>query len=250
MSEFDGAPGAAGAPPDVDGLLVRHLDGEVSASSRAEIEGLLAASLGAQERLRELSRSSDLLSDHLAGIPIPATPELHFSSALPTMFARHRMAAGIVLLVLSVTLLTPIRAWIVEGCRAVASVLIPREEAVYPAAAGEAGPSTVSFVPVGTELVVSVRAHQASGLLTLEVVEGAGVSGEASAEGAGIELLMLPDGIEVRNRPASMSSYAVRVPRSLQSVRIRVEGRELAVYVPMEVEVGHTWVFELTAPGG
>jgi hypothetical protein len=159
-------------------------------------------------------------------------------------------AAGIALFFLSVSFLTPARAWIVEGIRAVASVVIPGEEAVLPAPAEEAGPSTVSFVPVGAELMVSVGDHQASGRLTVVVVEGTRASGEASGQGAGVELLMLPDGIEVRNGPGSMTDYTVRAPRSLRSVRGRRGGREQAVLAPGEVEVGHAWVFELMAPGG
>jgi anti-sigma factor RsiW len=250
MSDFEGTPGAYGVPPEVDGMILRYLDGEGSASSGAETRALLEASPEARERLEELSLSSDLLSDHLADIPIPATPELHFPPTLPALIARHRMAAGIVLLLLSVSLLTPARAWIVVGIRAVASVLIPEEEAVLPAPAEEAGPSTVSFGPVGSELVVTVRDHQASGRLTVVVVDGTRASGEASGEGTGVELLMLPNGIEVRNGPGSMADYTVRIPRSLRSVRVRVGGREQAVIAPGDVEVGHTWVFELTAPRG
>ena len=82
------------------------------------------------------------------------------------------------------------------------------------------------------------------------VVEGTRACGEASGQGAGIELLMLPDGIEVRNGPASVADYTARVPRSLRSVRVRVGGRDLAVYAPLDVEAGHAWMFELTAPGG
>jgi hypothetical protein len=80
-------------------------------------------------------------------------------------------------------------------------------------------------------------------------VEGTRASGEASGQETGIELLMLPDGIEVRNSPSSMADYTVRVPRSLRSVRVRVGNREQAVFAPGEVQAGHAWVFELTAPG-
>jgi hypothetical protein len=253
MSDFDGTPGAYDVPPEVDGMIVRYLDGEGPASSGAATRTLLEASPEARARLEELRLSSQLLSHHLADIPIPATPELHFPPALPalpTLVARHRIAAGIVLLILSASLLTPARAWIAEGIRAVASVLTRVEDAARPAPAEEAGPSTVSFVPVGAELVVSVRNHQASGRLTVVVVEGTRASGEVSGQGAGIELLMLPDGIEVRNGPGSMADYTVQVPRSLQSVRVRVGNREQAVLAPGEVPVGHTWVFELSAPGG
>ena len=250
MSDFDGIPGAYDMPPEVDSMIVRYLDGEGPGSSGAATRALLEASPEARERLEELRLSSRLLSEHLADIPVPATPELHFPPTLPARVARHRMAAGIVLLVLSASLLTPARAWIAEGIRAVASVLTQVEEAVLPAPPEEAGPSTVSFVPVGAELVVSVRDHQASGRLTVVVVEGTRASGEVSGQGAGIELLMLPDGIEVRNGPGSMADYTVQVPRSLRSVRVRVGGREQAALAPGEVEVGHAWVFELTAPGG
>lgn len=250
MSDFEGTPGANGVPPDVDGMIVRYLDGEVSASTGAETRALLEASPKARERLEELSLSSDLLSHHLADVLIPTTPEFHFPPTIPVLVARHRLAAGIVLLVLSTSLLTPARAWIVDRIQAVASALTPGEEAVLPAPAEEADPFTVSFVPMGAELLVSVRDHQASGRLTVVAVEGTRASGEASGQGVGIEFLMLPDGIEVRNGPNSMADYTVFIPRSLQSVRVRIGGREQAVLAPGEVEVGHAWVFELTAPGG
>ncbi|MGD2123959.1 MAG: hypothetical protein PVJ76_19565 [Gemmatimonadota bacterium] len=250
MSDFDGIPGAHGVPLEVDGMIVRYLDGEGSASSGAETLALLEASPEARDRMEELRMSSELFSRHMADLPIPATPELRIPPSLPASVARHRMAAGIVLFVLSASLLTPARAWIVEGFRAVTSVLIPGEDAVLPAPAEVAGPSTVSFVPLGADLVVSVRDHQASGRLTVVVVEGTRASGEASGQETGIELLILPEGIEVRNAPGSTADYTVRVPRSLRTVRVRVGGREQAVLAPGEVGVGHAWVIELTAPGG
>jgi len=250
MGDFEGTPGAKGVPLDVDGRIVRYLDGGGAAPSGAETRALLEASPEARERLEELRLSSELFSDSLASIPIPATPQLHFPPTHPALAAHHRKAAGIVLLLLSISLLTPAGAWVVEGIRVAASLLIHGEEAAFPASAEDESPSTVGFVPVGAEMVVSVRAHQASGRLTIVVVEGTRASGEASGQGAGVELLILPDGIEVRNGPGSRAEYTIRVPRSHRIVRIRVGNGEQTVLALGGVEAGHTWVFDLKAPEG
>jgi hypothetical protein len=263
MDETGKTSGAHDAADEVDGLLVRYLDRELSDSEEGEVRALLASSADARGRLTEIRCSSDLFSDRLWSLPIPAAPGLSmpevsggdrggqaFGLTLPSLLPHHRIAAAIVLLLLTVSFLAPVRAWIVESVRTVASMLAPSEEPPVPAAEGEMGPSTVSFVPLMEELVVSMEANQASGRLTVVVVEGSRVSGEASVQEAEAEILVLPDGIEIRNGSGAMADYTIEIPRTLRRVRIRVGGREVAEESPGEVEVGHVWVFDLAGPGG
>ena len=273
MAETTKTPNAFGGAEEVDGLLVRYLDGELSGSDGGEARALLESSPEARERLAELRSGSDLFSNRLGDllrpevpafsvpeISVPEVPKPDASgrggrgkrsrSTLSTFVLHHRLAAGIVLVLLTVSFLAPVRAWIVEGIRTVASIVAPSEELPETVTGVGAGPSAVSFVPLGDELVVSVEGYQASGRLSVIVVEGSRASGEASIQEAGVELLVLPHGIEVRNGPGSMADYIIGVPRTLQRVRVLVGGRELEVVNPGEVVVGNTWAFELSDTGG
>jgi anti-sigma factor RsiW len=243
------ARGTNGSSPDVDGILIRYLDGELSGSAAEDARALLASSPEARRRFEELSLASDLFYGGLANQVLPETPRLR----LPTRrswLVRHRLAAGIVLLLLSLSLIAPARAWIMEGARTLVRVVNPAADPVPAAPAAGTGPSTVSFVPVGNGFLVSVEAHQTSGQLTVEVVEGPRASGEVSGSGAGVELLVLPSGIEVRNGPGSTAGYRVAVPQSVATVRVLVGGKDLGTRRVEGAEVGHTWTFELADPGG
>lgn len=263
MTESTKTSGVHDPAEEVDGLLLRYLDGELSATEEGKARALLASSSDARRRMAELRASSALFSDQLGGMPIPAVPGFSMPEvstyapspdglrfAFPSFLLRHRMAAAMALFLLTLGFMAPVRAWIAESVRTVASILAPSEASPPPVAEGEAGPSTVSFVPLGDELLVSVGSYQASGRLTVVVVEGSRVSGETSVQGTAVELLVLPNGIEVRNGPGSVADYTIEVPQTLQRVRVRAGGRELGVGIPAEVAVGHTWVFDLTDPGG
>ncbi len=266
MADTTETPGAGGTSSEVDGTLVRILDGELLGSTENESRALLESSPEARLRLEELRGSSDLFSDSLAKLPIPRTPDPHFlvrsgvSAPVPAAEAprvrgestivRHRIAAGIVLLLVSIGLISPVRAWIVEGARSLVSVLAPGERPTDPVTEVEVGSSTVSFVPVGNEFLVSVEAYQVSGRLTVVVVEGSRASGEILGEATGIDLLVLPDGFEVRNGPGSVAGYTVGIPQSLERLRVQVGGRDLGIRTLGGTEVGHSWVFELSDPHG
>lgn len=278
-------PPGARASSQVDGMLVRLLDGELSGSAEAETLALVESSPEVRLRLEELRHVSDLLSDRLADVRIPRAPDpsllfpAEASGLLPGVEApgkpeapaprqggqseppgrpsfafhsylfRHRIAAGIVLLLVSVSLFEPVRAWMVESARTLFSVLAPAEEPTDPGMEREVGTSRVSFIPVETEFLVSVQAFQVSGRLTVVVVEGPRAFGEILGEGAGIDLLVLPGGIEVRNGPGSVAGYTVGVPRSLQRVHVRVGGRDLGIHALGGTEVGDSWSFELGDSG-
>ena len=286
MDDTFGTPRAEGSSSRLDGLLVRLLDGELSGPAEAEARVLLESSSEVRTRLEKIQGSADLFSSRLRDLPIPPTPDsvLPFivgvpgptsgaqapgegqafqgrqteasvptrrpSIALHRCFYRHRLAAGIVLLLMSLALFRPVRALIAEGARTLFSLLAPTEGPPPSAVELEVGSSRVSFVPVGSEFLVSVRAVQASGQLTVVVVEGPQASGEILGEGAGIDLLVLPGGIEVRNGPGSVGTYSVGVPRSLRQVRVEVAGRDLGVCILDGARVGDSWSFELGPAGG
>jgi hypothetical protein len=284
MADTFETPGAR-ASSQVDGMLVRLLDGELSGSAEAEALALLESSPEVRLRLEELRMASILLLDRLGELTIPPAPDpsLLFSArasgavygaeapgepeapaprqsgrlespgrpafAFHSYLFRHRIAASIVLLLLSVGLFGPVRGWMVEGARTLFSVLAPAEEPTVPGLGPEVGSSRVSFIPVETEFLVSVRAFQVSGRLTVVVVEGPRAFGEILGEGAGIDLLVLPGGIEVRNGPGSVAGYTVGVPRSVQRVHVRVGGRDLGIHGLGGTEVGDSWSFNLGDSG-
>lgn len=282
MDDLLETPGAQASSSPVDGMLVRLIDGELSGIARAEALALLESSPEIRRRMGKLRSESDLFSDLLADLPIPQTPDPRFpfdvgpsgteGESLPPMgpgatadrksgdpsptgepaFAfhtylfRHRIAAGLVLLLVSLSLFRPVRAWIVENAGTLFSVVAPREARTDSGREFEGGSSRVSFVPMGNEFLISVQAVQVSGHLTVVVVEGPRAFGEILGEGTGIDLLVLPGGIEVRNGPGSTAEYRVGVPRSLHRVRIRLGGRDLGIHGLDGTRVGDSWSFELS----
>lgn len=282
MDDLSETPGAHASSSPVDGTIVRLIDGELSGTAKTEALALLESSPEVRRRMGELRRESDLFTDLLADLPIPQTPDPSFlfdegssgtaRDSLPPMgqgataernsthpkptgeraFAfhavifRHRIAAGLVFLLVSLGLFRPVRAWIVEGARTLFSVVAPRDPPTDPGRGFEESSSRVSFVPVGNEFLISVHAPQASGRLTVVVVEGPRAFGEVLGESAGIDLLVLPGGIEVGNEGGSPADYRVGVPRSLHRVRVRLGGRDLGVLGLDGAQTGDSWSFELS----
>ena len=68
--------------------------------------------------------------------------------------------------------------------------------------------------------------------MTVETSDGRDVTAVVVDGGDTEDLLVLPDGLLVRNSDESVASYRVTIPASLETVRVEVEGRVVVTLSP------------------
>lgn len=236
-----------------DGDLVRHLDDAGDAVERLAVAGHLETCAECARRLEALAQRSARVETALAAtapviprLPRPRTSRWRRTSAI---------AAGIALMVLGGAAVTvqPVRAWLVEQTRAVwATFAGPGEDAspTLPLDSAEAAPvrpttAAVEFVPSGNSFTVRLESRQRFGDLVLIT----GPVERATAlviDGTELEsVLVVPDGIVVRNAEGSRASYRITVPAVIDSVRIQVAGELLASFLPGGADSSWTVSFEV-----
>jgi len=253
-----------------DGELLCLLDGEAEAVARPYAEAHLEACAdcrGRMERYRtRRARLASLLASADFSPPVPMVPPstvlvsevdatagqaattrpdarvipLRPRPAPPVRRVDRpwlRAAAVVLLLAAAVAVATPARAWIARWVGRQWSQLghggPPAPPATAPPVpAPPAAPQAsaqVRFVPAGTELRVEVAHAQRVGTLTLVPV--AGTAALAEVLGApGVELLVVPSGLRIRNAAGDAAGYRIQVPEGVRRVRVRVgAGRESVI---------------------
>lgn len=221
--------GTIGAPDHLDdGALVRRLDGELDSVEAADVAAHLAGCDRCRAALDDLAALSTRLSGALPHVD-PASAPLagRARRAAPWHAAPFWRAAAAIALVAGIALaIAPVRAWIaarlgVGPGRPAAEATAPGDA---PARAPARGGVRVAFVPTGETFRVLVTAPQEEGALRLASAPGDTASGEVVGAGTA-DLLVLPDGLGIRNDPFSTAEYRVVVPRDLARVEVRVAGR-------------------------
>jgi hypothetical protein len=138
-----------------------------------------------------------------------------------------RAAAAIALLAGLAFAIAPIRAWMAERLGlatdpAAESPVVVESTGVDPADEG----LRIAFVPEGDRFVVRVAVAQSAGALTLAATAGDSASAEIAGSGpVAADLLVLPDGLGIRNDASSTADYRVNVPSGLTRVEVRVADR-------------------------
>lgn len=232
-----GTLGAPSAHLD-DGALVRRLDGELEPAEATAVEAHLAACDRCRAELDALAALSTRFSDALPLVDAPVLPLPRSRPASPWHAAPIWRAAAAVAFVAGLALaITPVRAWIAE--RLGLSAERPVETA---APAGPTEPATasgvrVTFIPTGERFRVLLTAPQRSGALRLETTPGDTASGEILGPDDA-DLLVLPDGLGIRNTAFSTTDYRVVVPRDVAEIEVRVAGRIAWLGSPAEVPGG------------
>ena len=221
-----GTLGAPGAHLD-DGALVRRLDGELESAEARAVEAHLAACDRCRGELDAIAALSTRLSDALPLVDDPPVlPLLRSRPASPWHAAPIWRAAAAIAFVAGLALaITPVRAWIAE--RLGLGAERPAVETAAPAGPAEPATATgvrVTFVPTGERFRVLLTAPQRSGALRLETAPGDTASGEILGPDDA-DLLVLPDGLGIRNTAFSTADYRVVVPRVLAEIEVRVAGR-------------------------
>ncbi len=232
------------------GALVRRLDGEMDAAERAGVESHLAGCAecrAAEERLTAAAARVTLWLEHAdpparppadrtgegRTIRLPARPAWR-----PWESPLIRAAAVVVLLAGAAVAVPSALRWLDQ--RGEVAVDEPREPTPdAPRVEGPGDGLSVSFVPAGDRLVVRLAEAQAAGRVRLEPIAGREVHGEV-LEGTGAEeLIVLPDGLSIRNGSASTASYRIRVPAQIIVLELMVGDRPAwsgsAASLPLEV---------------
>jgi hypothetical protein len=101
----------------------------------------------------------------------------------------------------------------------------------------------VRFVPTATVFTIELAAHQDGGVLTIEVSADSMAAATVRPGTRGEELIVLPAGLRIANRPDGKASYDVRLPRSVAEVRLRIAGAPERRLVP--TPEGHLWTIVL-----
>ena len=237
------------AHPD-EGALLRLLDGEADADERAGWTAHVDACERCRGELERFRARRERLGALLAraDFPVPASapprpgvvrlPLARAAQARPADRRWLRAAAAVLLLLAAAAVATPARAWIAEwlGARW-AALAQPAPERGRPAPAPAPAPvapaqsassARVRFVPTRSELLVDVAHRQAAGAITLVAADGEAAGAEVLGTDA-VDLLVVPDGVRIRNRGTSSAGYRVTVPAGVRRVRLRVAGAERVV---------------------
>ena len=138
-----------------------------------------------------------------------------------------RAAAAIALLAGLAFAIAPIRAWMAERLGLATHPAAESPAVVEPTGVdrGDEG-LRIAFVPDGDRFVVRVAVAQSAGALTLAATPGDSASAEIAGSGpVAADLLVLPDGLGIRNDASSTADYRVNVPSGLTRVEVRIADR-------------------------
>jgi hypothetical protein len=222
---------APGAHLD-DGALLRRLDGELESTEAAEVEAHLAACPRCRAELGAIAAAAGRVSASLrlvdAVSPAADAPRVHRSIAFRRQSGSPiwRAAAAIALVAGLALAIAPVRAWIADRLgfgegRPLAESPVSAET---PAAADESSSVRVAFVPTGDRFRILLAAPQAEGAIHLAAAPGDTASGEIVGSDDA-DLLILPDGLGIRNQPFSSADYRIAVPRDIAAIEVEVAGR-------------------------
>jgi anti-sigma factor RsiW len=201
-----------------DGELIRLLDGECSAEERARIESHLATCAECAQRREGLDGLAHAVSTALVRGDEPVR-----SLRVPGRRWRPpAIRAAAVLLLVSVGVaaasVPPVRAWLSARWADLRGIVAPR---ATPGPESR-GATTVRFVPTAGAFTIELVARQDTGVLTIDVSADTLASATVTPSLRGEDLIVLPGGLRIVNRPSDRASYEVRLPRGVTEVRIQV----------------------------
>lgn len=222
-----------------DAAIVRYLDGEGDAADRERLESHVATCVRCRAALEELRAASRRVSRWLplADEPPETGPEVvPLLSRQRSMPAFVRAAAVLALLIVGLSLaIGPVRARLADWLGLDRAPATTTEERAVPSIPDEAGGVRISFVPEGARFTLSFESSASSGTVTITPVDVARVTGEVTRGEA--ELQTLPDGLVVRGASGEDVHYRLEVPRTLERVEVRVEGRTVWSGPPAEARI-------------
>ena len=221
---------------DNDALLIRYVDGEMSAAERTAFESRLDAEPQLVARLQVLERRSRNLRAMLEAVQptdIETKAAEPFSRVQPQ--SQHRpsrflRAAAIILLLLAgaAVAVPPVRAWVWQAIRGEDPAPTEVESATVPPTAEPADSLTIRFAAPGTELHVSFAATQTEGSLRVRW-EGTETVLRIVGRYQGEDPVVMPDGVRVLNRSVSTANYELTAPAGVEAVRVVIGSNTVLV---------------------
>lgn len=220
--------------PDA-GDLVRLLDEAVRGSEREALLNHLVSCQRCSARFDELRQRSTALSQLLGAgsevdwLPTRAVLRANVARRSEPATVRPRAArlawAAMLLAAVTATAMvtTPLRAWLAEHARAMLSAsraVAERAESV--AALPEARGLSVRFAPAAREIEFWLDTIPAGGTLDVRAVDGGETTVEVSRGNGIADLVVMPNGIRVRNGLTPSADYRLIVPGEGRPVRVRV----------------------------
>ena len=206
-----------------DDVLIRYLDGEAAASEIQAVESLSATDPAAR-RLWELRAATTCFRKQVEAIEVPALPPLHRGRP----FHEAKAAAIALLLLAGAAAASPTTRSMLAGGFERAVERIGGGAGASPGDPAAPGGALVGIQVTGSEFTVEVARAQSTGSVLIEW----GDEAEVTAQSGAAELVVLPDGLLVRNGASDNGDIRLSVPAAVSVVRVIVAGREVVVRRP------------------
>lgn len=223
-----------------DGDLIRLFDGECSPEEVERLGAHIDLCSECRSNAESLKIASELFSESLLELDIQAPAEPARAPNVGKRLVRENTwrnfvtprvlrAAAVLAVMVIVFSATPARAWLVRGWEAFRSLVAsentqPPEMVDVPEEVGVEMSSILRFTPRGSEFRLEFTGRQAAGTLVLLFDSTTSASAGILGEDTGDEMILLPDGLRVRNSSGSTTSYEVQLPLTLSFVEVRIAG--------------------------
>jgi hypothetical protein len=208
------------------GDLMRLLDSECSDQEDRMLRRHLAGCAECKRKHDRIARLSQRFSALLFQLeepvqgdttPVPkgSRPQTH-STVRRWWSRRTTLVAAVVTLILAgAAVVSPVRAWVIDTFRSLlgADTSTPPEQTTG---------SLVSFVPTGAEFLIEFGERQSAGVLRVYVDTSTAASARMIGRDAGEGFVVQAAGLTIRNTSASSVSYELRLPRTCQSLEVRI----------------------------
>jgi len=237
-----------------DADLVRLLDNECAPGEAQQMRAHIEICAECKNNAETLRQASELFSRSLSALDAQVVPAQSTPARAPTVgrkftrretqfpFLSRRVlrAAAVLAAVALVFTATPARAWLVQGWETLKSLVMavpsePPAETDGAETVDAAASSLIRFNPRGPEFRLEFTDRPAGGMLMLifdsTATASAGVVGGEGDE----EMILLPDGLRIRNSISSTVDYEVRLPLTVSLLEVRVAG---SLELRLDVQAG------------
>lgn len=227
------------------GALVRLMDGECPDTEERRLHQHVRSCDACSDRLERLRARSRGLRTVLQEMD-PVVGHRR-ENGRPTISPTLLRAAAVVLLLAAGMSVSPVRGWVVDRIQDVAAWVGLSNRTKVPAPAGqEADASAVEFTPAGDVLRITFSHPQHEGSVTLVTGDSETTArAEVLGRGARVEMLVLPEGLRIRNARDASSSYRIQVPVGLREVTLRIGDRREVRLGPDDLEDPGTLSWQL-----
>jgi hypothetical protein len=232
-----------------EGEIMRYIDGEMPVGERSRAATHLLTCAECVAAVDALRTDRQRFAEFLAESPVPALDSARRAQSLARIersttrtqrtadrsralgFAKAAAVGAV--LVASMLATSPGRAFVSDLWSTVSArvdrLVTNRPEVSSPESVA-LNNASIGFVPTQEVFRLQVRTPQQQGSLTLSLAAGASVTARAVNTSDPVDIVVLPGGLRIENRPEASANYAVTVPRNLREVRVQVGEAPELVY--------------------